>query len=303
MIKTKNIKILFAVVLGVFAITSVAKADDITILEVKAVPNSGTVSVGQNLVVELHHPDHMSDITLGGSCTVNGKAVSPLENLGEGDYKLTYTVAEGDMDEQAGQVPFNCTLTNSAGLTDTLTAFTDNNTVAINGHTDTNNGTTTDDDNHATTTDDHSTTDGTINGDVHGGINTDNGTLAVNSIEQVRSTATADGTFENGWKWVFHVTVPTNETSLQLKFSNWTQNGTGNTIAAANNMRISSDQSSTAGGVQVTGADTYTLPLNITGDTNYSLAGRQVNIIVEMAVPSGSANGAYSATYHVRSSE
>ena len=318
-----------------------AHADDITILEVSAVPNTGTVGVGQNLEVRMHHPDHMDDVVLNGECMINNKPVSTLENLGEGDYKLTYTVAEGDADVTSGQVPFNCSFTNAAGQTDTLTAFTDNNTVQISGHTaaaatttdststatsttatstdttttsttstatstdTTGTGGTTGTTTNSTATSTSSTTDGNVNGNVQGGQpeTVDNGTLALTSIEQVDTTATADGTFESGWKWVFHITVPTNETHLQLKFGNWLHTNMVNTISSANNMRISSAQAQSTSTTMIEDVDTYSAPMNITGDLNPAMPGRQVDVVVETAVPVGSLNGAYSAMYHIKSTQ
>lgn len=144
------------------------------------------------------------------------------------------------------------------------------------------------------------TTTGQINGTVTGGVGT--GVLAVTSIETVDSTATADGTFANGWKYVFNITVPTNEVNLAMKFDNWTIVGGGSTIPAANNIRISSPQANNAGAtVLVTAANTYTIPaLVMVTDLDPVLAGIQVKVTVEAAVPVGSTNGSYTTNYGVQ---
>ncbi len=146
-------------------------------------------------------------------------------------------------------------------------------------------------------------TGGTIGGEVTGGQD-QNGTLAVNSVETIKGTATADGTFANGWKYVFHITVPTNETKLAMKFSDWVNTtSASSTIPVANNMRISSQQADNGGAtVLLTAANSYSSPdLNLTGDLDSGTPGRQVDVTVEVAVPSNSVNGSYTTNYGVRS--
>ena len=145
------------------------------------------------------------------------------------------------------------------------------------------------------------TTDGQIGGTVSGGVGT--GVLSVTSIETIDASATADGTFANGWKYVFNITVPTNETNLAMKFDNWTIIGGGSTISAANNMRISSPQANNAGAtILVTAANTYTIPtLGMVTDLAPVLEGIQVKVNVEVAVPAGSTNGPYTTNYGVKS--
>lgn len=71
----------------------------------------------------------------------------------------------------------------------------------------------------------------------------DNGVLAVTQITPVQTYATADGTYADGWEWTFDVTVPTNETVLQMEFSDWTGSST---IPAANDLQFYSAQSTNA---------------------------------------------------------
>jgi hypothetical protein len=141
--------------------------------------------------------------------------------------------------------------------------------------------------------------DGQIGGTVIGGVGA--GVLTVTSIETVDSTATADGSFENGWKYVFNITLPTNETHLAMKFDNWTM--AGGTIPAANNMRISSSQANNAGAtILVLAANTYTIPtLDMVVDLDPTLEGIQVKVTVEVAVPVGTTNGSYTTNYGVKS--
>lgn len=144
-----------------------------------------------------------------------------------------------------------------------------------------------------------STEDDTIGGEVVGG----NGVLEVTSIDTIDSTATANGNFEDGWEYVFNITVPTDEPDVAMKFANWLKTGGSETIPAANNIRISSAQANNGGAtVLITGADTYSTPaLHMTGDLNPSLDGLQVKVTVETRIPSGTANGSYTTSYGVMS--
>ncbi len=140
-------------------------------------------------------------------------------------------------------------------------------------------------------------TDGTIGGNVEG-----EGELAVDSIEVVDNTATANGTFASGWEYVFHITVPTDETDLAMKFSNWAKTGGGGTIPAANNIRISSSQADNGGAtVLITAENVYSTPdLHMVTDLDSGTDGIQVEVTVEVAVPVGTPSGAYTTSYGVQ---
>jgi hypothetical protein len=141
-------------------------------------------------------------------------------------------------------------------------------------------------------------TDGTIRGTVVGGAPF--GILGVTSITTVNNTATADGKFADGWKYIFNITVPTNETHLAMKFANWTMTGSENTIPVANNVQISSSQAENSATVLLTGANTYSTPtLHMTGDLNPSMNGMQVQVLVETSIPLSSTNGSYTTSYGV----
>ena len=74
------------------------------------------------------------------------------------------------------------------------------------------------------------------------------GLITINSITATKTSGVADGTFSNGWKWTFDITIPnTNETWLRMNFSNWTSLGSGVlNIPIANNLKFYSEQSSNA---------------------------------------------------------
>jgi len=126
--------------------------------------------------------------------------------------------------------------------------------------------------------------------------------LSVSSVDVVRGTAVADGSFANGFEWVIHLIVPDNETQFQMKFANFTS--ASGTIPAASNIRIFSGQSSNAtssGSAIVSTGNEYGTVLNLTGDTATSTAGRQIDVTVQVAAPFGTTPGTYSTTFGARS--
>lgn len=125
----------------------------------------------------------------------------------------------------------------------------------------------------------------------------DNTVLAVTNISALKTFATADGTYENGWAWIFHITVPTNETLFAMKFADWTS-VLPNTIPVANNVRYSSAQANN-GPFEITAANVYGGELNLTGDLDPGIAGRQIQVKVEAKIPLDSAGGSYSTSYGV----
>ncbi len=143
-------------------------------------------------------------------------------------------------------------------------------------------------------------TGGGIGGDVVG----PDGTLAVTSVDAIDTTATADNTYENGWKYVFHITMPSSEPHLAMKFADWINgSNASSTIPAGGNMRLSSAQSDNASTtIPITAANTYSTPdFNMTGDLDPVAPGRQVQVTVEVKIPVGTANGSYTTNYGVRS--
>jgi hypothetical protein len=145
-----------------------------------------------------------------------------------------------------------------------------------------------------------STSGGTVGGTVTGGSSS-TGVLAVTGITTEKGTATADGSFENGWKYTFNITIPTDESHLSMKFADWV-NASLNTIGVANNLRISSAQADNGGStVLITAADTYSAPvLNMTTDLDALTLGKQVQVVIEVAVPVNSVNGAYTTSYGIK---
>jgi hypothetical protein len=99
----------------------------------------------------------------------------------------------------------------------------------------------------------------------------------VTSIAVARPYGLADGTFENGWKWIFDVTVPANETEVTMTFGDLTDGA--KTIPATNNIR-------------------YT---TLNDDMSPTIPERQIQIVVEARIPEGTIDGSYNLNYTIES--
>ena len=125
--------------------------------------------------------------------------------------------------------------------------------------------------------------------------NTFAATLGVTGITAVKTYATADDSYTNGWSWNFNVTVPANETVLNMKFGDWAS--TLGTFPAGSNMQFYSPQSSNATStspISITASSTYSAPMYlIPGNTD-------IQITVEVKVPIGSAGASYSTSYGIQ---
>ncbi|MEI6835539.1 MAG: YDG domain-containing protein [Candidatus Falkowbacteria bacterium] len=124
--------------------------------------------------------------------------------------------------------------------------------------------------------------------------------VSVTRTSLVKRVATKNGQFADGWKWILDVTLPTNSTTLSMSFNNLTGAGT---IQAANNIRFYSNEASTSTPTVITAAGAGTAwsnSISLNKDLDTVNPGRQIQITVEAAVPSGSIDGAYSAAYDIR---
>ncbi len=123
--------------------------------------------------------------------------------------------------------------------------------------------------------------------------------LAFTGVTSVQSNATADGTFADGWQWVLHFSVPSNENFLSMKFGDFanTAGTSSGTIPAASNIEFFSPQSTnamtSAAALKETNND-YSSWLML-GAT--STANQNIDVYVNVAVPSGTPAGTYSTTF------
>ena len=103
-----------------------------TITDVAVTPSSGTVTNGNEVTVYMQAANAEAGITLEGACMVNTVDVSStFADLTDGLYRVVYTVGENDPDRAPGTIPISCSLRDSAGNTTTISAFTDNNQLAV----------------------------------------------------------------------------------------------------------------------------------------------------------------------------
>lgn len=121
--------------------------------------------------------------------------------------------------------------------------------------------------------------------------------LGVTNITAVKTSATANNTYSDGWKWNFDLLVPNGETKLQMKFVDWTNGSLS--IPAGGNMRFYSTQS--------TNASTTASAINIDTTNSYGdelildpSKGQQVQVSVEVKVPVGTTGGSYSSSYGIQ---
>ena len=128
--------------------------------------------------------------------------------------------------------------------------------------------------------------------------------LGVTDITAVKTFAEAGGGYEKGWSWVFDITVPTDETVLNMKFADWLKGS--DKIPAGSNIRFYSEQSSNASttnsAIVISAGGTYSGEMYINRGIDLSdKAGRQIRITVEARIPEGSVGGSYSTSYGIKS--
>lgn len=122
----------------------------------------------------------------------------------------------------------------------------------------------------------------------------------------VKRIATKNGVHADGWRWEIDVTLPSDVSDIQMSFDNLTGAGT----IAAENFHFYSEQS-TGNKVRGNAIDANVLAgagtnwsAGMAIDTGLDLdsdtAGRQIVVVVEVAVPTTSADGYYSASYDIQ---
>ncbi|MEI7719886.1 MAG: hypothetical protein WCI89_01615 [bacterium] len=144
------------------------------------------------------------------------------------------------------------------------------------------------------------TPDATSTSTIGGTVTSGAGTLKVDSITPVKTSAVANDTYADGLSYLFNITVPTNEPDLSMKFADWLA-ADSNTMPVANNMRISSAQAFNTAPVTITAANTYSLPaLDMVGDMSTSTPGLQVQVLVQTKIPLNTVNEYYTTNYLVQ---
>ena len=130
------------------------------------------------------------------------------------------------------------------------------------------------------------------------------GTLAVTSVSPIKLTGIANNTYADGWKWVFHITLPSDENLVRMRFSDFTN---GSQVIPANNIRLYSSQSvnsnSEATAIQISAADTYSDQININSalDLDPLTDGIQIDMNVDSKIPLGIIGTGYNTSYDITS--
>jgi len=120
--------------------------------------------------------------------------------------------------------------------------------------------------------------------------------IAVHSLAMTRTGAKANNKYADGWSWKFNITVwDARETSLKMKFNQWSGPAALN---AGGNMQFSVDNGASWLDIAANGA--YPAAgANIGAIDQSAEAGRQVEILVRMKVPAGTAAGTYNSGYGI----
>jgi hypothetical protein len=125
--------------------------------------------------------------------------------------------------------------------------------------------------------------------------------ITFDGVTPDRSAGIADGVFADGWKWEFHFTVPSSETLFKMQFDDSTSSS--NYIPAGGNIRFyspqSSDASTTDSAILITASSTLAGPMTLVGDENGDTPDRQIDIVVEVKIPTGTPGGNYSTSYSI----
>lgn len=130
------------------------------------------------------------------------------------------------------------------------------------------------------------------------------GTLSVTSVSSVKLTGVANNTFDDGWRWIFHITLPSDETLVSMRFTDFSN---GSQMIPASNIRLFSEQSTDSNNqvtaTNIVGAFVYSnkITINPALDLNPSLDGTQIDITVEARIPFGITGSGFNTNYDVAS--
>jgi len=152
--------------------------------------------------------------------------------------------------------------------------------------------------------------------------------IVIDDIIAVQSSAVADGTYANGWHYIYKITVNTNETDLFVNFANWSMTGGGSgTVSANGHMRLlfntatGNGPGSSVGSIPETdiengfgNVDSYEIgnsyidqklgntaqAIDISGVDTSTRAGRQIQFDVYTKLPTNTPIGFYETTYGIK---
>lgn len=121
--------------------------------------------------------------------------------------------------------------------------------------------------------------------------------ITINSIVMSKTSAKANDNFANGWEWNFDLTAwDMEETKLKMMFNEWTGPAS---LSAVGNMRFSVDNGMTWIAIDTLN-DYSTQSTDISGIAKGANGGRNVTLVVQMKVPSGTLVGQYNSGYGIK---
>ncbi len=130
------------------------------------------------------------------------------------------------------------------------------------------------------------------------------GILAVTGVTSLKVTGIANDTYGDGWKWIFHVTLPSSESVVKMKFDDFSN---GLQTIPANNIRLYSPQSTNsnneATAINISSQGVYSDQININTalDLDPITDGIQIDINVDSKIPFGIVGTGYNTNYDITS--
>ncbi|MFA4917561.1 MAG: Ig-like domain-containing protein, partial [Syntrophales bacterium] len=131
--------------------------------------------------------------------------------------------------------------------------------------------------------------------------------IAVDGITMIKSYATADATYANGWKWAVNISVwNTAETNFKLKLTDFASGS--NTIAISGNVRVGLTNEATGASDATIEAATEAIGNAFTDqataltlvDSDPNKGGIQDTVYLYVQVPVSSAGGSYTSSYGIQ---
>lgn len=128
------------------------------------------------------------------------------------------------------------------------------------------------------------------------------GVLSVTGVSSIKTTGIANDTYTDGWKWVFHITLPSNENLVRMRFGDFSNS---QQTIPANNIRLYSAQSvnsnSEITATHISAPDVYSDQININPalDLDPITDGIQIDMNVDTKIPFGITGSGYNTSYDI----
>ena len=128
------------------------------------------------------------------------------------------------------------------------------------------------------------------------------GVLSVTGVSSIKTTGVANDTYTDGWKWVFHITLPSDESIIRMRFgdfSNSLQTIPANNIRLYSAQSVNSNNEATA--IYISAPDVYSDQININTalDLDPITDGIQIDMSVDSKIPFGIIGSGYTTSYDI----